>query len=413
MTQVPQCAFFVERKKRFCRMSVKDGKKFCGEHELFNSNTDNNINSNQKDKRIRCPLDPSHTCYELKLSKHLKVCNTKHLLNAKSDFIIKSINIEKNLTDKPQHIPLSQLDKSLVNTIINKINIAYEKLPEVTNAILQHKVLNNEINKEIYGKNAVKHLLQNSSLLAHLEQAGLIRDKTCFIEFGAGRGKLTYWLAQAIKDKTDSSILLVDRSSHRHKYDNKLKNEYCPITVKRVKADIADLNLFGLTEIQMARHKVGIAKHLCGAATDLTLKCLTQKIAKNSKSNSDGLVIAFCCHHRCDYTSYVGKKFFEQCNFTANEFPILCSIASWATCGTGLSKPLHNAEEYKKFDNNENDNTINMDETEREIIGRKVKLLLNWGRIEYLKDYGFQSKLYHYVSTAVSLENMCIVAKGA
>lgn len=29
----PQCRFFVQRKKRLCRMTVKPGRNYCGEHE--------------------------------------------------------------------------------------------------------------------------------------------------------------------------------------------------------------------------------------------------------------------------------------------------------------------------------------------------------------------------------------------
>lgn len=110
-------------------------------------------------------------------------------------------------------------------------------------------------------------MLQNSSLLSHIQQAGLVQDNTCFIEFGAGKGKLAYWLGQIVKDKKDSCILLVDRSSHRHKSDNKLKSEQSPIVVKRIRADIADLKLNDITEIEKFDRKIGIAKHLCGTAT--------------------------------------------------------------------------------------------------------------------------------------------------
>lgn len=39
--------------------------------------------------------------------------------------------------------------------------------------------------------------------------------------------------------------------------------------IKRVRADIADLQLNQITEIQPIKHKVGIAKHLCGTATGI------------------------------------------------------------------------------------------------------------------------------------------------
>lgn len=67
-----------------------------------------------------------------------------------------------------------------------------EKLPEFSQVILQHDVLNDRLSDETYGSRVKKHLLQNASLLGHLQQAGLVQDDTCFIEFGAGKGILSY-----------------------------------------------------------------------------------------------------------------------------------------------------------------------------------------------------------------------------
>lgn len=54
--------------------------------------------------------------------------------------------------------------------------------------ILRHNALEDKLNDETCGSNVRRHLLQNASLLGHLEQAGLMQDDTCFIEFGAGKG---------------------------------------------------------------------------------------------------------------------------------------------------------------------------------------------------------------------------------
>ncbi|CAL7935564.1 unnamed protein product [Xylocopa violacea] len=278
-------------------------------------------------------------------------------------------------------------------------------LPQFSEIILEHEILRDKVNDDTCGKTVKKHLLQNASLLSHLERANLVKEDTCFIEFGAGKGKLTYWLGQIIKDKKGCCMLLVDRSSHRHKSDNKLKKEQSPLVIERIRADIADLKLNEITEIQKFKYKVGIAKHLCGVATDLTISCLVQAMQSESKCNVVGLIIAFCCHHRCEYAPYVGKAFLEQCGFTSNEFTVLCSIASWATCGSSLSKAtkISSAE-------NTRTNVKTLTTREREEIGRKVKSLLNWGRLEYLRSVGFQSNLIYYTTTDVSLENMCIIA---
>lgn len=140
-------------------------------------------------------------------------------------------------------------------------------LPEIPEQILRDGILDSEIANESYGHGLRKHLLQNASLLSHLKKAGLVRDETCFIEFGAGKGKLTYWLAKTILDKRGASVLLIDRSSHRHKSDNKLKKEESSVNVSRIRADIADLRLCDVPETRSPENIVGIAKHLCGAAT--------------------------------------------------------------------------------------------------------------------------------------------------
>ncbi|XP_078042848.1 tRNA:m(4)X modification enzyme TRM13 homolog isoform X2 [Augochlora pura] len=381
MAEKNHCMYFVSRKKRYCRMTVRKGNRYCGEHQQ------NSMDDSVDDvgaKRVKCPLDPTHTCYESRLSKHLKVCNAKRLIDSQPSFIVKGINVD-GTCETLKHVPLSELNQLVVDTVIDKVKAAYDKLPHFPNEVLQHEVLQSKINDELCGKTVKKHLSQTASLLAHLERAGLVQDNTCFIEFGA-----------------------VDRDSHRHKSDNKLKNEQYPLEIKRIRADIADLKLNNIVEIETFNYKVGIAKHLCGAATDLTINCLHQAMQDKPICNVNGVVIAFCCHHRCEFASYVGKQYLEQCGFISSEFPILCSIASWATCGS-ISSRLH-ADSDKQNNPKVTRYTKNLTSSERETIGRKVKTLLNWGRLEFLNKIGFECKLVYYTTTNVSLENMCIIA---
>ena len=46
------------------------------------------------------------------------------------------------------------------------------------------------------------------------------------IEFGSGRGQLSFWLTQSLPESSvgEFDFLLVDRASQRHKFDNKLKD---------------------------------------------------------------------------------------------------------------------------------------------------------------------------------------------
>lgn len=42
ITVLNRCTYFLEKKKRKCRLLAKEGAKFCGEHSLFNE-TDTNV----------------------------------------------------------------------------------------------------------------------------------------------------------------------------------------------------------------------------------------------------------------------------------------------------------------------------------------------------------------------------------
>ena len=92
---------------------------------------------------------------------------------------------------------------------------------------------------------------------------------------------------------------------------------------------------------------IAISKHLCGAATDLAINSLVN-LVENEAPNSQGtelnlkkepllgLMIALCCHHRCSWKTFVGKKYLvERAGFSPDEFTLLCGLSSRATCGTG------------------------------------------------------------------------------
>lgn len=56
------------------------------------------------------------------------------------------------------------------------------------------------------------------------------------------------------------------------------------------------------------------------------------------------------------------------------------------------------------------DEEIGLTKKEKELVGKKCKLLIDYGRYEHIKNLGFNCNLYYYVTTDISLENVCIVA---
>lgn len=83
-----------------------------------------------------------------------------------------------------------------------------------------------------------------------------------------------------------------------------------PLTMaETAKTKIPDLDIAKdaaeLNELQI----VGICKHMCGAALDISLRALM-------KTKMSGCILASCCHHLCSYDSYLNNKFFEEYGFT-------------------------------------------------------------------------------------------------
>lgn len=156
-----------------------------------------------------------------------------------------------------------------IKRVIEKVSKLYKDVitTTVTTHALCHDILNFELNKAEYGPSTRKHLIQTASLLGHVKNANLLEANTCFVEFGAGKGQLSYWLSQIINnaENKESSVLLVERASLRHKLDNKL--DKTKANVHRIRADIADLVLEQVDVVKKSTNIVGVTKHLCGDAT--------------------------------------------------------------------------------------------------------------------------------------------------
>ncbi|XP_061594105.1 tRNA:m(4)X modification enzyme TRM13 homolog [Cololabis saira] len=484
------CSFFVQKKKRFCKMVVGKGKRFCGEHATMEE-------EGGSSRRIVCPLDPKHTVFQDKLEKHLKKCNSRE--KPKPVYYVENINAGPAEGDHtiPQ-VSLSDRSRTELESLLDKLKKVVEGLQcDVKDGILSHPVVLDELTNPKNGDSAHKHLRQQSSILGHLEELGLLRRGQCFVEFGAGRGKLSHWIHEALKtreepksgEKPEGSkeprtqeelktckqpetlkeletceeaktpekpepneelqMLLVERSSTRFKVDGKHQDAGVPF--ERLQVDIQHLDLSKVPLLlQRKLPLVGVGKHLCGAATDLALRCMlgtpgvgaeTEPPPKRLKPSEEprvgpesglpgletgggpdavlGLAVALCCHHRCEWRHYVGQQFFLQRGLGAAEFSAFCRMSSWATCGLRLANQESPSQEpaNQRGDDDEHEpaeerDTVSgfLSAAERERIGRLCKLLIDAGRCHFLQTRGFTSKLTRYVSSHVTLENILLTA---
>ncbi|XP_045453567.1 tRNA:m(4)X modification enzyme TRM13 homolog [Melitaea cinxia] len=413
----PQCQYYVMRKKRLCRMTVRPGRQYCGEHEPQPRTEDG-----KDDKRIPCPNDPKHTCYASKLEKHLSICNARQ--QQQPEYIIPNINDATEPEEFPR-IPLSKIPLETILKVIDKVNALYDS--HLKDKILTfpeqpiHTTVLDEFNEPGRTESSLRHLRQASQLLHIVENEQLCKPNTCHLSYYA-------WWAWC--QGTDSNVLLVDRASLRHKRDNKLrdtrehgnqstgldsveKSSDKSSNVQRIRADLAHLALERVPAASACNALVGLAKHLCGVATDYALRCITSPGAAGAVR---GAVLATCCHHRCQRAACLASQPLAEVGVDAEEFNVLLGIVSWATCGDGRSR-----ERRARGDGGDRGagaaggdrgaRNLILSQVQREEIGKRAKILLDWGRASYLKECGFDARLVYYVPSTVSLENVCIVAK--
>jgi len=355
---------------------------------------------------------------------------------------------------------INDISEERLANLVSKVNAVFKHLAPLPAEHLSHPEIPTES-----GAAARKHLSQNSALVRHMEEAGLTDKPSIFVEFGSGRGQLTYWLTMALaqakdQDTTngtsrpassktigkDSEFVLVDRGSQRHKMDNKLKNEFQAneLSTTRIKIDIADLLLQKIPLIEKCNGEkslVALSKHLCGCATDLALRCLA-----NSEMLVKGLCIACCCHHRCEWNSYVAKAFItDECGFHADDFFYLTRMTTWATCGDGRPREAAPSENSNLAPSNSDNSRRYPDATptnseeipspiedseepapagsrferlglnsmsERAEVGWRVKRIFDEGRVRFAKDVlGLENaRLLHYCAKSVSPENVLLIA---
>lgn len=222
------------------------------------------------------------------------------------------------------------------------------------------------------------------------------------MEYGAGRGELSRYLAKALhsRDVQSGSFLLVDRDIPSHKFDSQLRSDAVltgsrePV-LKRIKTDIANLRLSNALHdlFSNVRSTIIISKHLCGAATDLAI---------NSALVGDvsAVLIGVCCHQLCEYDSYPlqGRKWLSEHGIgTKATFNALKSLASWAVSGRRESYVDTAHASGKTLE-------------ERTECGRQAKMILNFGRVHALECAGFDATLVHYVPRQVTPENVLLIA---
>ncbi|VDL77499.1 unnamed protein product [Nippostrongylus brasiliensis] len=314
MSDLIRCAYVIPKKGRKCRMLVRTGQQYCGEHAVF---------AEDNQDRIQCPIDPKHTVDRKSLEQHLLRCNSRVV---EAEYIKKDANalvgetkftdkIDRRATEEEIFAALEKM-KSCYVAVKDKLLSKQDHCQEV-DAFLEQATTLSESKR--------KHLIQLSSIIGHLESAKLLRSdpSACILELGAGKAQLAYWMT---KRAPLAKFLLIDRSGSRNKYDNRALKEDPSLDITRLRCSIEHVDLselamlkedpslditrlrcsiehVDLSELAMLKDVssvCAVCKHFCGSATDAGIRCLS-----NGMENGlvlDGFVLVPCCHHKSRYS---------------------------------------------------------------------------------------------------------------
>ncbi|KAH7972847.1 hypothetical protein HPB52_017948 [Rhipicephalus sanguineus] len=245
---------------------------------------------------------------------------------------------------------------------------------------------------------AEKHLRQKAALLSLAESRGLLTSDSCFVEFGAGRGRLSYWLAKILA-KEDCHFLLVDKAASRHKFENKVKNDLPELPeIQRLQIDIRHLCLVVgilLDGLVLTLNSAGgkrcrrrlLRVTRVGKSSGVyspEFRALQQLQQWSLCSGVHGVLMATCCHHRCRWDSFVGRPLLEEWGLARQDFELLTAMAGWATCAARA--PQAGAHQECPEEALSNAGAVNrylcmgLSIERRAEVGRRCKLLLDTAR---------------------------------
>ena len=372
---------------KFCKFPIcknKNNLNFCGNHLPLGEEGPNGI-------MIKCKIC-NQTIGTNIIESHLKKCNKI------KDQKYKEISNENIITPRlwiKKEIKVGDIEQKKLEEIINKIEIMFEKInPNFDkNILLNEEILNKFTKEEITGKNS-KNLNQEISIYCNALKEKLfetnndkINERNLIIELGCGAGGLSKTFQLCNDNLNDFSYLLIDRMKYRAKnrYDNFIKSKLVKGSLNREVIDIKDLSLDKY--LSLYENFIFMSKHLCGEACELSLNKIIQIISESKKkeNKSFNIIIATCCHYLLNCENYCNYKLFEDFGFNKEDFNLMARISSWGTL----------KEEEKNYK-----------------IGKKVKMLIDYGRCEFLKKNGFQKvKLIQYIDSSITKENFLILTK--
>ncbi|CAN6466598.1 unnamed protein product [Victoria cruziana] len=438
-----RCSFFLPKKNRFCANSPLKGSHFI-------------LLENLEAHAKKCPLHKqvqalkSQSFYEKGINAGVEDEDRDATLSNPAsctvinELSVKSLSGDSIITSDMKRHAIYKMSIAEFLALLSKINSIHQAIfSNIENSSVMPEPCSRWLKKELNQALPFqeKHALQQASILGNMERFGLLQmppepeivgvgyngsseihsTTPAVVEFGAGRGYLTHMLTSCYNIK---KVFLVERRSYKLKADRSLRQEQ-DVILERLRIDIEDLNLEAVESLRCVPY-LAVGKHLCGPATDLTLRCCLREhhnekaIQCQSKCNLRGLALATCCHHLCQWKSYINRRFLINLGITKEDFHAITWLTSWAvdadhgstlTDVTGRGLHLSNIADAGLGGTDVESLVKNMKDLDRATLGLICKEIIDIGRYMWLQDQGLDVKLVKYVSSDISPENHLLMAK--
>ena len=155
---------------------------------------------------------------------------------------------------------------------------------------------------------------------------------------------------------------------------------------------------------QIDYNLIGVAKHICGCAFDLSLACiLNHKNVDKIKAVS----MATCCHHNCRIEFLNNFRFYsEYLNLSVRDIILLFKATSW------IFGPINveNSDEVKDSQDNLKTNHIFLKKgLSKKFVGLIAKYVVDLTRVFFLISKNFKVYYLKYCDNEITTENNLIL----
>lgn len=409
-----KCMHYFAKKKRYCGMQRRNGYLFCGLH----------LEEQQEDglERVQCPYG-NHTVWKKVLNKHVKTCPEFLLQKKLESESYYEPGVNRNQTRKSVELPRgsgflgNQKDSVSNRRLAAIIRMGEAKLLELVDKIdsLWTRLGCNDICRapdQGRVSEPERHYVQQASIYEHMKRLKFFKEhsSTTYIEFGSGKGYLTRSLVELVSPHKLYRVILVDRKTFKTKADKFLRES----NVTRIRCDISHFNPSKIEGMSEKSNILVYGKHLCGSATDYSIRCVKRQLEKKS-TRPVGFAIASCCHYLTSWDQYVGSSILENLGMSPEEFEIMCYMSGWSTCG------CHHVADHGRCQQDDDEIDVasvdvwkphrTISRNRRVEIGNKCKDLIDRGRILYFLSLAGVTvgKIVYYVDPVISIENRLLL----